>query len=269
MDNEIQAIQLNGLLSEQEREEERVRIVSDGANRIKAIKAQGYEAQLSTAADFENNLLTLAKSGSKEALAIYKAAAIAQTIWDTYAGAQKAFTSLAGIPYIGPALGTAAAAVAVAAGMARIQSISQQSYATGGYTGPGGKYEEAGMVHRGEYVWTQEDVRAAGGPAAVERLRWQYGAAAGRGYADGGYVAPYSAPTPTVTASSNVSIPIHIENNAGAVVTAQRENINGRDLIRIAVNQAKQELTNEVASWNGGFANALSMQTNNGKFAGR
>lgn len=55
-------------------------------------------------------------------------------------------------------------------------------FASGGYTGAGGKYEPAGIVHKGEVVFSQRDVRNHGGVAAVERLRL-------RGYADGGVVA--------------------------------------------------------------------------------
>lgn len=36
------------------------------------------------------------------------------------------------------------------------------SYATGGYTGPGGKHQPAGIVHAGEYVMPQETVRRLG-----------------------------------------------------------------------------------------------------------
>lgn len=41
-------------------------------------------------------------------------------------------------------------------------------YATGGYTGSGGKYEPAGIVHRGEYVVNADMVRRMGGPRGVE-----------------------------------------------------------------------------------------------------
>lgn len=53
-------------------------------------------------------------------------------------------------------------------------------YASGGYTGPGGKNQPAGIVHKGEVVFSQADVARMGGVAAVEALR--------RGYADGGPV---------------------------------------------------------------------------------
>jgi hypothetical protein len=74
-----------------------------------------------------NNFQVLGQQ-SKKAFAAWKAFSIVQTIIDTYSGAQKAFTSMAGIPVIGPALGMAAAAVAIGAGMARVQMIRSQQY---------------------------------------------------------------------------------------------------------------------------------------------
>lgn len=55
-------------------------------------------------------------------------------------------------------------------------------WASGGYTGHGGKYEKAGYVHRGEVVWNQSDVAAVGGPKAANAMRPT------AGYATGGIV---------------------------------------------------------------------------------
>ncbi|SMQ65850.1 tape measure domain-containing protein [Devosia lucknowensis] len=44
-------------------------------------------------------------------------------------------------------------------------------FANGGYTGPGGKYQPAGVVHKGEVVWSQTDIARSGGVAAVEAMR--------------------------------------------------------------------------------------------------
>lgn len=52
-----------------------------------------------------------------------KAAAIAGTLISTYQSATDSYKSLAGIPIVGPALGAAAAAVAVASGFKQIQAI--------------------------------------------------------------------------------------------------------------------------------------------------
>ena len=62
-----------------------------------------------------------------------------------------------------------------------------EGFAYGGWTGSGGKYEPAGIVHRGEYVLPQEVVRQSGALAFLERLRRQ-GMSALKGYASGGLV---------------------------------------------------------------------------------
>ncbi|MBB2965120.1 transglycosylase SLT domain-containing protein [Methylobacterium sp. R2-1] len=41
----------------------------------------------------------------------------------------------------------------------------------GGYTGAGGRLEPAGVVHRGEVVWSQGDVARVGGVAVAEAIR--------------------------------------------------------------------------------------------------
>jgi hypothetical protein len=45
---------------------------------------------------------------------------------------------------------------------ARSGRTGPAGYAEGGYTGPGGKYQPAGIVHAGEFVFTQEQTRKAG-----------------------------------------------------------------------------------------------------------
>lgn len=44
-------------------------------------------------------------------------------------------------------------------------------FSSGGYTGPGGKNDPAGIVHKGEVVFSQDDIRRNGGVAAVEAMR--------------------------------------------------------------------------------------------------
>lgn len=55
--------------------------------------------------------------------AAYKVLSVAQVLIDTYASAQSAFKAMAGIPVVGPALGIAAAAAAVLAGIQRANAI--------------------------------------------------------------------------------------------------------------------------------------------------
>lgn len=72
----------------------------------------------------------------------------------------------------------------------------------GGYTGPGGKYQPAGVVHKGEYVFDQDAVRKAGGPAALDAMRRGL-----KGYANGGFVSgsPLRAPSMPILRSSAAS----------------------------------------------------------------
>lgn len=76
------------------------------------------------------------------------------------------------------AVGTGAAASAGSTG-AMGMSTSFQAYDGGGFTGAGGKYDPAGVVHKGEFVFTKEATERIG----VENL---YGMM--RGYASGGLV---------------------------------------------------------------------------------
>ena len=71
-------------------------------------------------------------------------------------------------------------------GRATSSKGSMRAFSSGGYTGPGGKYKPAGIVHAGEVVWSQEDVRRWGGAGVVDAMRRLGGA---EGYAGGGIVA--------------------------------------------------------------------------------
>lgn len=72
---------------------------------------------------------------------------------------------------------TAAGNQAVTSGTSSINNQLFQNmrlgggYSTGGYTGDGGVNEPAGVVHKGEVVWSQQDVARAGGVGVVEAMR--------------------------------------------------------------------------------------------------
>lgn len=88
---------------------------------------------------------------------------VIQAVAQTAMSAISAYSSAAAIPVVGFIMAPIAAAMAVAAGAIQIASIKKQQqaseaqgYADGGFTKPGGKYEEAGIVHAGEWVASQE-----------------------------------------------------------------------------------------------------------------
>lgn len=117
----------------------------------------------------------------KEGTTAFQALASGQALINTYAAATAA---LAPPPLgAGPIFGPAFAAVAIATGLANVAKINGIEFAEGGYTGQGGKYDVAGIVHKGEYVTPKNVVESpAAKPhiAALERMR--------SGYADGGFV---------------------------------------------------------------------------------
>ncbi len=55
--------------------------------------------------------------------------------------------------------------------VAMIQAATPKGFAEGGFTGYGGKYEPAGIVHKWEGVLTKEEMMAIGGPQGFEGLR--------------------------------------------------------------------------------------------------
>lgn len=92
--------------------------------------------------------------------------------------------AFAGNPF--EAFGYRATAAAYQAEMGHWRSLG--GFSEGGFTGQGGKYQAAGIVHRGEYVVPKKDVNQRTGlPYADAMGRLQRGAS-GPGYASGGYV---------------------------------------------------------------------------------
>ncbi|WP_283119661.1 tape measure protein [Neisseria elongata] len=118
---------------------------------------------------------------------------------------------------------------------------------TGGYTGGGGKYEPAGIVHRGEVVFSQADVRRHGGVQAVERLRL-------RGFADGGTVglpSPVSAALnrQAVAQNTNISVTVNVQGGGDNVRQDAEDGAHAgvlKAVREIAVNAARTEVGNSL-----------------------
>ena len=85
----------------------------------KKLNADEMQAKLSLASDFAGNLASVFGESTK----VGKAAAAAQIAIDTYKGAMAAYTSLAGVPIVGQALGIAAAAAVSIKGAKAIKDV--------------------------------------------------------------------------------------------------------------------------------------------------
>ncbi|HFO7136405.1 TPA: phage tail tape measure protein, partial [Escherichia coli] len=114
---------------------------------------------------------------------------------------------------IGSAIGGAFGCGASASTGTAIQAAAANfHFATGGFTGTGGKYEPAGIVHRGEFVFTKEATSRIG-VGNLYRLM--------RGYAEGGYVGGAGSPAQMRRAEG-------INFNQNNHVVIQNDGINGQ-----------------------------------------
>lgn len=114
------------------------------------------------------------RTGFGEQSAIYKvafAASKAFAIADSMVKIQQALASGAvSAPYPANIIAMASIAAQTASIVSNIQAVSGVGFASGGYTGPGGKYQPAGIVHKGEYVFDQASTNRIG-VSQLEALR--------------------------------------------------------------------------------------------------
>lgn len=116
-------------------------------------------------------------------------------------------------------------------------------YASGGYTGDGGKYTPAGVVHRGEYVITKEATSRLG-IGFLNHLNY------GRGYASGGAVG--SIPSTGYKPMAGGSISVKVINNGEPVnANVEQKQRNGETEITVElIRQIARSETNGIISNN-------------------
>ncbi|MCD4072233.1 phage tail tape measure protein, partial [Escherichia coli] len=135
---------------------------------------------------------------------------------------------------IGSAIGGAFGGGASASTGTAIQAAAANfHFATGGFTGTGGKYEPAGIVHRGEFVFTKEATSRIG-VGNLYRLM--------RGYAEGGYVGGEGSPAQMRRAEG-----IRFEQNNNVVI--QNDGINGQagpQLMKAVYDMARKGAQDEI-----------------------
>ena len=116
-------------------------------------------------------------------------------------------------------------------------------FASGGYTGDGGKYQPAGVVHRGEYVITKEATSRLG-IGFLNHLNY------GRGYASGGLVG--SIPSTGYKPMAGGSISVKVINNGEPVnANVEKRQRNGETEITVElIRQIARSETNGIISNN-------------------
>ena len=109
-------------------EKEKSDIVKSYQKDIVKWSEMSSEQQLGIASQTAGNMATILGEETEAG----KAMAVVQATIDTYKSAQAAFSSMAGIPVVGPALGAIAAAAAVAMGLKNIAAIRSAKAEGGG-----------------------------------------------------------------------------------------------------------------------------------------
>lgn len=197
------------------------------------------------------------RTGFGEQSAIYKvafAASKAFAIADSMVKIQQAIASGAvSAPYPANIIAMASIAAQTACIVSNIQAVSGVGFASGGYTGPGGKYQPAGIVHKGEYVFDQASTNRIG-VSQLEALRngQPLDATLGRTGFGTGVQNVNSDNRRQTTVHAPINQEFHLQSITPEQLSATL-NQNNRQLSR----QLKGELTKEVTMPQGAFGNAL------------
>lgn len=184
----LKQYQAKKLLTEQQFNDEEAKLNADHAALLQQIDDDRLRLQMTAISQSLSQGTSAIKEAFGEqsnayraAFALQKGFAIAQAFVNMYMDISQAAAKgwPQNIPLIAQAAGEGLSIIG------QIRSIST-GFDQGGYTGPGGRKAVAGVVHKGEVVFSQDDVARHGGWQAVEAMR--LGMA---GYADGGYVSGY------------------------------------------------------------------------------
>ncbi len=195
------------------------------------------------ASDFFGNIAQMAGAFGKKGTKIAKAAAIAQTTIKTYESATSAYAALAGIPYVGPALGAAAAGAAIAAGFANVQAIKAQDD-SGGYSGA---YATGGFIPAGKY-----GIAGESGPEFVQGPAMITSAAS-------------TADRLANPAGGGSNVEVNIVNMSGEPVTEKRSQQGEKQMIEFIIGQAKNGVAEDISKGGTPVAKAIERTYNMGR----
>ncbi|HDT6091213.1 TPA: phage tail length tape measure family protein [Raoultella ornithinolytica] len=243
----------DSILTEQQKADRLMEI----RNNQQTLEAALYVAQAQSAQNSFSSITDSMGTMFGEQSAMYKAAFVTQK---AFAIAQAALQlpmamgqALAGLPFPANLAAVAQVIALMSTITSSITSAAGVGFASGGYTGPGGKYQPAGIVHKGEYVFDQASTNRIG-VTQLEALRngQPLDATLGRS----GYGTGVQNVNSDNSRRTTVHAPISQEFNLQGVTPEQLNatlNQNNRQLTR----QLKGDLTKEVMTPQGSFGNAL------------
>jgi len=237
---QLQAFNEQKLITEEEYQQRRQQIIDKYKNDEFQREMGQYATGLNDLGGAFGNLASAVEQSAgkqsaayKAMFAVSKAFAIAEA---TVKLSQAVAQAMADTTALTPAQKFANMAAVAAAGANVISQIMSVGFATGGYTGDGGKYAPAGIVHRGEYVITKEATSRLG-RGFLDQLN--YGAPR-RGFANGGGVSVPELPNYGGNIGwSSGNITVKVINNGEPVSASVSSEQNG-DELQITVELMRQ-----------------------------
>lgn len=174
LNQQQQAITQSTVLNEQQKQQQLLALQQQGQQNQQALSTAVYVAQMQSAQNSFSGITDSMGVMFGEQSAMYKAAFVTQK---AFAIAQAALQlpmamgqALAGLPFPANIAAMTSVVGLMASITSSISSAAAVGFASGGYTGSGGKYQPAGIVHKGEYVFDQESTNRIG-VSQLEALR--------------------------------------------------------------------------------------------------
>jgi TP901 family phage tail tape measure protein len=219
-------------------EDEKIALIEEANAQVQDIMIRAdierNNISLGYAAEFFGNLSTMANSFGERGAKVAKAAAIAETIINTYKSATAAYAAMAPIPYVGPVLGAAAAGAAIASGFANVQAIRSQPVNVA-------RYEQGGIVGGNSFSGDNVQARVNSGEMILNRGQQKnlFDIANGGGGANGTVVNVVVRPTPGQTADV-------------------KQNPNDPQQMEIILRRVDEKLNSDLQTGSGKFVPALT-----------
>ncbi|HEM8504429.1 TPA: phage tail length tape measure family protein [Citrobacter koseri] len=242
-------------------------ITTEGEARMTAIRQQAAQAnqviesqknEIITSATqtmIDSGLQILA-TGFGEQSGIYKAAFAASkafAIAQSLVSIQQGIAMAAANPFPYNIAAMASVAAATASIVSNIAAVADVGFAVGGFTGPGGKYQPAGIVHKGEYVFDQAATNRIG-VSNLEALR-------NGGSLDATLSKPgFGTGAQNVNNNSNamtLNAPINQNFNIQQGVTPDQMNLSLAQTQKQATSDALDQVANQIVKGNGKVGNAM------------
>ncbi|PXW42082.1 phage-related minor tail protein [Klebsiella oxytoca] len=166
LNQQQQAITQSTVLNEQQKQQQLLALQQQGQQNQEALSTAVYVAQMQSAQNSFSSITDSMGMMFGEQSTMYKAAFVTQK---AFAIAQAALQlpmamgqALAGLPFPANIAAMASVVGLMASITSSITSAAAVGFSGGGYTGPGGKYQPAGVVHKDEYVFSKADVNRIG-----------------------------------------------------------------------------------------------------------